>query len=389
MPRLPSLKLPKFDGKYTEYERFIARFYNMVDENPSISNIDKFNYLLNCLSGPALDVVEPFQVTEENYPKALIRLKERYDNKVLIFLEHINALFSVPNMAKGDSESLRKIIDTVSAIRGSLLSLGSEMEVLNGVLIHVVLSKLDSDTKLNYDEKQNFKSLPSWETFYDLLSNRSQFLQSHAKKVEPSDKSKGAKPKPNSNRSSQTFVHSSSNCSYCSSLEHIIANCSSFTNLFVSERFNFVKRNGYCINCLNKGHIVSKCPSKYRCRVCKLAHHTLLHRYNSPNDAVSPSNNSIYTNESSTFLNTNQSHVETNVNPTSLIVRAFKKALIPTAVVLVKDSCGVFQPARALLDSCSEINFISEETAKRLKLKFQPYTQASVRFVQRSILLLM
>lgn len=375
LSRLPSLKLPKFDGKYAEYERFITSFNNMVDENPTISNIEKFNYLLNCLSGPALAVVEPFQVTEDNYPKALERLKDRYDNKVLIFLEHISALFSIPNMSKGDSESLRKIIDTVSAIRGSLLSIGSEMDVLNGVLIHIVLTKLDSDTKLNYDEKQDFKSLPSWDSFYELLSNRSQFLQSHAKKVEVLDKSKGTKPKTNFSRSSHTFVHSSSTCCFCGSSEHNIANCSAFSNLVVSERFNFVKRNGHCINCLNKGHRVSKCPSKSRCRVCKSSHHTLLHIYSRPENAASSMNNSIHANQPGSFSLTNQCETENNNNLASFITRAFKRALIPTAVVLIKDSCGVFQPVRALLDSCSEINFISEETAKRLHLKFQPYTQ--------------
>ena len=80
--RLPSIKLPKFDGKYAEYERFITAFNNLVHENHSITDVDKFNYLLNSLSGPALAVVEPFQVTEQNYGKALKRLKERYDNKV-------------------------------------------------------------------------------------------------------------------------------------------------------------------------------------------------------------------------------------------------------------------------------------------------------------------
>ena len=52
---------------------------------------------------------------------------------MLIFLEHINALFSISTMSKGDSVSFRNIIDNVSAIRGSLLSLGSELDILNGV----------------------------------------------------------------------------------------------------------------------------------------------------------------------------------------------------------------------------------------------------------------
>ncbi|XP_037823638.1 uncharacterized protein LOC119612006 [Lucilia sericata] len=84
--RLPELKLPNFNGKYSEYSRFISTFNTLVHEEPCIPTIDKFNYLLNCLSGPALSVVEAFQIVEENYQKALDRLKERYDNKTLIFL---------------------------------------------------------------------------------------------------------------------------------------------------------------------------------------------------------------------------------------------------------------------------------------------------------------
>lgn len=184
----------------------------MEHDNSSITSADKFNYLLNCLSGPALAVVEPFQISDENYPKALKRLQERYDNKVLIFLEHINTLFNVPKITKGDSVSLRNIVDTVSAVRGSLLSLGSEMDVMNEILVHMVLSKVDADTKENYDEKQEYKLLPSWDNCYDVLSHRCQFLESHGRKAEVAEKAKGSKPKSNFNRSAHTFVNSSSTC---------------------------------------------------------------------------------------------------------------------------------------------------------------------------------
>lgn len=46
-------------------------------------------------------------------------------------------------MLKGDSVSLRHIIDRVSAVGGSLLSIGSEMDVMNAILVHMVLSKVD------------------------------------------------------------------------------------------------------------------------------------------------------------------------------------------------------------------------------------------------------
>ena len=66
-----------------------------------------------------------------------------------------------------------------------------------------------------------------------------------------------------------------------------------------------------------------------------------------------------------------------HATPVALITRTTKRAVIPTAVVLIRDQSGCFHPIRTLLDSCSELNFISEEAAKRLKLKWI-YSQQEV-----------
>ena len=276
-------------------------------------------------------------------------------------------------MIKGNSASLRKIIDSISATRGSLLSFGSEMEVLAKWYFgpHCIVES-HSETKFNYDEKQDFKSLPTWDAFYDVLSNRCQFLESHGKKAEISEKFKSAKAKPNFKRPSNTFVQSNSKCSYCSSSEHGLNSCTSFSSHPVSERFNFIKRN--CIKCLNKGHMVSNCPSKSHCKVCKSAHHTVLPFYKVPENLNPTITHDIIQNPPNSSSVSNSVQVENN-RSTTCVTRALKRSLIPTAVVLIKDSCGIFQPVRALLDSCSEINFILEETAKKLKLGFHPYTQ--------------
>jgi len=59
-------------------------------------------------------------------------------NNVLIFLEHISTLCALPSMDPADANLVRGILDTVSALRGSLLSLGSETNIINVVLIHNV-----------------------------------------------------------------------------------------------------------------------------------------------------------------------------------------------------------------------------------------------------------
>ncbi|XP_036335425.1 uncharacterized protein LOC118745864 [Rhagoletis pomonella] len=90
--RFPKLCLPKFDGKYTEYSRYMHTFELAVHDDASLTTIDKFNYLMDCLSAPARAVVKPIESTESNYQRALQLLKKRFDNKTLIFIAHIKSL---------------------------------------------------------------------------------------------------------------------------------------------------------------------------------------------------------------------------------------------------------------------------------------------------------
>ncbi|XP_017470099.1 PREDICTED: uncharacterized protein LOC108361847 [Rhagoletis zephyria] len=144
--KLPKLKLPSFSGKYSEYTNFITSFKQIIDREYSLSNIEKFNHLRNCLQGPALETIDAFSVSNENYTKALDRLKVRYDNATLIFLENICSLFELSSVSKSNGAQLRSLIDKASALYGSLLSLGTEGQISQAMLIYLVLQKADEET---------------------------------------------------------------------------------------------------------------------------------------------------------------------------------------------------------------------------------------------------
>ncbi|XP_065356116.1 uncharacterized protein LOC135950508 [Calliphora vicina] len=396
--RLPKLKLPTFDGKYCEYSRFITTFKMLVHDETCIPTIDKFNYLLNCLSGQALALIEPLQVIEENYQKALDSLRNRYDNKSLIFIDNVNTLFSISPINKPSSTGLRAILDNVAAIRSSLLSLGSELDVMNAIIIHIVLSKIDSESKAVYDEKQDFNKLPSWDDCYSILSRRCQFLESRSAEAD-SFRDPEPKLKPKFRRPGLSLVTSNIFCEYCQSKDHFVGNCASYLALPVPRRFDFVKSSNLCINCLRKGHMVSKCISKSRCRTCRVSHHTSLHNQSSQTSDSSNSSLQRHTFSNPSFQQRSSSaqsstssiqpsssiqstsnqqtsssrqttgsaaiHLTTN---SSFVTRTHRRVLLPTAIVLVRDKFGTLQPLRALLDSCSEINLITQETANRLRL---------------------
>lgn len=161
-----------------------------------------------------------------------------------------------------------------------------------------------------------------------------------------------------------TFAVTNHACVLCSSANHKLYACSQFKGIHVNNRFDVVKKNGLCINCLNSGHQVAHCPSKNRCRTCNRSHHTSLHNDRTPrsDSQVVPHAN---LNSEQTSLPSHSyeavTHTHTNYSNRGQIILA-------TAMVLVKDASGSYRLGRALLDSCSQVSFMTDDFAQQLRL---------------------
>ncbi|XP_037805276.1 uncharacterized protein LOC119599551 [Lucilia sericata] len=362
--KLPQLKLPTFSGKYSEYKNFITSFNQVIDREFGLSNIEKFNHLLNCLQGQALETVKAFQITNENYPKALERLKTRYDNSSLIFMENITALFELPAMSKYNCAQLRSLVDNVSALYSSLLSLGSHSDIANSMLIYIVMEKVDEDTRRKWKDSLDFTRLPTWDDCSKVLERRCQFLESvdtnHTFVAPRKPDHQSGKSKSKNSKPGYTFSVSKRSCVLCSKSDHSISRCSRFKDMDVSQRYENAKRLSLCLNCLSKGHQVSSCSSTFKCKFCSRSHHSLLHR---SQPASRPSSPAAEPTTSHVALNESSASVHTHMEKSSP-----EQVLLATAMVLVRDSTGRYQLGRALLDSCSQLNFITDEFSQKLHL---------------------
>lgn len=359
--KLPRLKLPSFNGKYSEYKNFINSFKQIIDREHGLSNIEKFNHLLNCLHGHALETVKAFQVTNENYPKALERLKTRYDNSTLIFMENISTLFDLPDVSKPSSGQLRSLVDNVSALYSSLQSLGSPTDIVNAMLIHIVMGKVDSDTKRKWKDSLDFSKLPTWEDCSNILERRCQYLESlDSNTISRRQDHHSGKSNQKLSKHGYTFSCSKRVCAFCSKSDHYIAQCQRFKDLDVPTRFENVKKFGLCINCLAKGHQVTNCPSSFKCKHCSRSHHTMLHRSQLDQGPSSPEPTPSTSRAAATDISASvHAHMESS-SP---------HVLLATAMVLVRDNSGSYKLGRALLDSCSQLNFVTDEFAQRLNLQ--------------------
>lgn len=82
--RLPEIPLPSFHGDIYKWTSFRDRFISMVEQRASLSNIDKFFYLVGCCKGEALDSIRGILVSDANYRLAWATLEERFDKPRLV-----------------------------------------------------------------------------------------------------------------------------------------------------------------------------------------------------------------------------------------------------------------------------------------------------------------
>lgn len=111
--KLPHLNIPTFAGRFEEYFSFTDLFSAVVNNNDTLSDVQKLIYLKSVLRGEPLDIVNSLSITKENYIVALELLKGRYDKKFPIINAHLKGLLDVPQMHKGNATAMRQFITQV------------------------------------------------------------------------------------------------------------------------------------------------------------------------------------------------------------------------------------------------------------------------------------
>ena len=94
MPKLPKLQLPKFSGDPKKWQEWWDSF-QVIHENTSLSDVNKFRHLKTLLEGPAATAISGIQPTNANYREAVELLQTRFAQRQLIINEHMEVLLNL------------------------------------------------------------------------------------------------------------------------------------------------------------------------------------------------------------------------------------------------------------------------------------------------------
>lgn len=371
--KLPRIALKTFDGTFKNWLPFKDLFETLINKNESLSNVEKFSYLVSSLQGSALDVVKVFPLSDANYEEAYKALRNRFENKRHLAFISWEAILTA-KLGANNATSLRQLLDIVNENLAILKNLDLPVEQWDFLLFHTLLTKLHPSTRKEFELSMTSSDIPSFDTLKSYVIKYCQAWERSSTSIEPSPTTavsvKTATPKrqtapvagkPDREVQHTTLLASTDHeCSYCAK-GHFITQCPGFQSLSTQKRFEVVKARRWCVNCLRTNHSTHACRSKTSCTNCGRRHNTMLHFESSktPPDTTNKASSS----SQGSAPSGNAVHVLTNT------VSCGKTVLLSTAVVEVLDNWGNYQSVRLLLDSGSQANFMTETCARRLGLK--------------------
>ncbi|KAL0830739.1 hypothetical protein ABMA28_002867 [Loxostege sticticalis] len=357
--RLPKITLPSFSGNIKQWPEYFDTFNALIHNSSSLTETEKFHYLVSSLSGDALSVVKAFPLTHEHYTSAYQALCARYKNKRDLAFACWREILNIEFKYK-DAKEFRKSLDTFDENLSILKTINLPVQDWDFIIVYHILSKLNTEMRRSFEEKHSDIEFPTYNQLKLFLQSKCEALMRDTHFLElPKSNTKPFqnKPKPsmshalvaayNESPTSTTNNKPSSytkRCSYCNQ-SHSILSCSEFLKKSIDERIKTAEEKKWCYNCLKSSHQLKNCKSLFSCRTCKRKHHSLLHRECTEKPQQS-------------------------VNSAALFSRSSSRStvLLATAIVQVQDANGNMQSFRALFDTGSQSNFITESAVRRLQL---------------------
>ncbi|XP_062713353.1 uncharacterized protein LOC134290270 [Aedes albopictus] len=269
-------------------------------------------------------------------------------------------------MKRESANGLHGLIDAFEKHTKILKQLQEPVDGWSTILAHLLCARLDDVTLKLWEDHASTLTEPNYTAFIEFLQRRTRVLESLSVNSSQAAQSTSSQPLPSKRFGpAKVYTHAASDerifkCVACS-LNHRLVECIEFPKMPLEKRLDLVNSNRLCSNCFRTDHFVKNCQSKFRCKTCRGKHHTMIH-------PGFPNSNTV-----SNVATSRGSEDSKNGSPSTIVntVAVGCSTFLMTAVVKVVDRHGNELFARAMLDSGSMSNLMTERLAQLLRVKGQ------------------
>ena len=349
--RIPKITLPEFSGKFEDWLSFHDLFVSLVHDNKHLSGTHKMCYMRSSLKGEALKVIDTFPTCDASYEPAWEMLKKWFNNKYVLTKQHVNAIINWPKLRNKGTKGIHNLVDGFERHTKLLSQLGEDASGYGMLLTQLLVSKLDEETKHDWEVQVEATGKHSISELYDFLHSQTRILDAAAADYRLTGRHPQRRLVANVLASNSPIV-----CENCNEAHHLWR-CDAFQLLTLEERASFVRARKLCNNCLSPGHWAKTFKSRFRCTHCSGKHHTLMHGNLKLEQSIQPQDRRF-----------DGQHEVTNLTAISIPVAKANQVLLSTAIIKVKSANGQWIFVKALLDNGAQVNLMTEALCERLGL---------------------
>ena len=258
--KLPKISIQKFDGDIASWNSFIETFEAAVDSKDNLTSVEKFTYLKGYLSGSALQCIEGFPLSHDNYSEALKLLKERFGNIQVIISTHMNKLINLERVTSCNVIQLRQLYDKIETNVRALNSVGIDAEHFGPLLIPIVVEKIPNVVRLQITRKlgkENWDVNEFLKCINDEVSARE-----HFKYLYKQDDDEKADYTASALAIASGSASGKRQCVFCEK-SHFSDQCNIVTD--IEARREILRRKRYCFRCLRGSHMARSCRVHVKC----------------------------------------------------------------------------------------------------------------------------
>ncbi|XP_065668049.1 uncharacterized protein LOC136088288 [Hydra vulgaris] len=285
--KLQKYTITKFNGDYKDWLRFWNQFTVEVD-NSNISNISKFNYLLELVEGKPREDILGLPHSLEGYDEAKRILQETYGKDIWVHKAMIKDLEGLT--AIHSSYKIKEVHDFYNKLARTVRTLKTMQKLQTAQSF--VYSLMDKLGPVREILTQNDDGWGEWglEQLVEKLQRYIERNPLNSTFNSSDEQTKGDKK--NTNVQSRPYEHRSTTfkqyngslydketratsgkhgCVYCGLQNHKSEDCTKV--LTVARRREILTNKRLCYNCIGYGHSAVNCKSR-GCRKCNKKHHT-------------------------------------------------------------------------------------------------------------------